>query len=96
MREKHGVPVAMFGGVPGRPMEYKGMAGNQVLEWSDLDTELKTAGLGADPRKPPDLLVDGNFRINWRTAWSYVDKNKPIGSCMLCEVSDDCVLMHDR
>jgi len=22
-----------------------GMAGNQVLEWADLDTEIKTAGL---------------------------------------------------
>jgi hypothetical protein len=24
---------------------FAGMAGNQVLEWSDLDTEIKTAGL---------------------------------------------------
>ena len=23
----------------------EGLAGNQVLEWSDLDTEIKTAGL---------------------------------------------------
>jgi len=24
---------------------FAGMAGNQVLEWADLDTEIKTAGL---------------------------------------------------
>ncbi|KAK7050013.1 hypothetical protein VNI00_005444 [Paramarasmius palmivorus] len=32
-----------------------GMAGNQVLEWADLDSEIKTAGLKDDPLAPPDL-----------------------------------------
>ncbi|PFH53432.1 hypothetical protein AMATHDRAFT_1097 [Amanita thiersii Skay4041] len=32
-----------------------GMAGNQVLEWFDLDTEIKTAGVKSDPLAPPDL-----------------------------------------
>jgi hypothetical protein len=31
------------------------MAGNQVLEWFDLDSEIKTAGLKNDPLAPPDL-----------------------------------------
>ena len=26
-------------------LQYKGMAGNQVLEWVDLDDEIKTAGV---------------------------------------------------
>ena len=43
MFERHATKIAIFGGKPGLPMEYKGMAGNQVLEWSDLDTEIKTA-----------------------------------------------------
>ena len=45
MFERHATKVAIFGGKPGLPMEYKGMAGNQVLEWTDLDTEIKTAGV---------------------------------------------------
>lgn len=69
---------AVFGGKPGENVEFKGMAGNQVLEWVDLDSEIKTANLGNDPLAPPDLLVSGNFRVNWRTAWSFFDENKPI------------------
>ena len=69
MFERHQTKIAVFGGNPSRPIEYKGtspstilrgewvltfafagMAGNAVLEWSDLDTEIKTAGL-KDVRK---------------------------------------------
>ncbi|TFK75632.1 hypothetical protein BDN72DRAFT_448111 [Pluteus cervinus] len=78
MHERHNTKVAMFGGKPGQKMEYKGMAGNQVLEWVDLDNEIKTAGVKDDPLAPPDLLVSGNFRHNWRTAYSYLDKSLPI------------------
>ncbi|RDB23935.1 Peptidase S41 family protein ustP [Hypsizygus marmoreus] len=78
MNEKHKTKIAVFGGKPGTQMEFKGMAGNQVLEWADLDTEIKTAGVKNDPLAPPDLLVSGNFRHNWRTAWSFFDENKPI------------------
>jgi hypothetical protein len=45
MVERHGVTTAVFGGKPGEQVEYKGMAGNQVLEWADLDSEIKTAQL---------------------------------------------------
>jgi hypothetical protein len=45
MKERHDTAIAAFGGKPGEAIEYKGMAGNQVLEWVDLDTEIKTAGL---------------------------------------------------
>ncbi|GLB39840.1 hypothetical protein LshimejAT787_0703500 [Lyophyllum shimeji] len=78
MNERHGTKIAVFGGKPGEQMEFKGMAGNQVLEWADLDTEIKTAGVKSDPLAPPDLLVSGNFRHNWRTAWSFFDENRPI------------------
>ncbi|KAF5384319.1 hypothetical protein D9615_003317 [Tricholomella constricta] len=80
MNERHNTKIAVFGGKPGEKMEFKGMAGNQVLEWADLDTEIKTAGLKSDPLAPPDLLVSGNFRHNWRTAWSFFDENRPIGN----------------
>lgn len=44
MVERHATKVAVFGGPRGgAPMEYKGMAGNQVLDWPDLDSEVKTA-----------------------------------------------------
>ncbi|KAI0075954.1 hypothetical protein K474DRAFT_1317140 [Panus rudis PR-1116 ss-1] len=78
MFERHRTKIAIFGGKPNERMEFKGMAGNQVLEWSDLDTEIKTAGVKSDPLAPPDLLVDGNMRVNWRTAWSFLDENVPI------------------
>lgn len=78
LHEKHGVRMAVFGSKPGQPAEYKGMAGNQVLEWADLDTEIKSVQLNNDKSAPPDLIVGGNFRVNWRTAWSYLDESKPI------------------
>ena len=44
MVERHGVKTAVWGGKPGDSnIEYKGMAGNQVLEWADIDSEIKTA-----------------------------------------------------
>ncbi|TFK31947.1 hypothetical protein BDQ12DRAFT_671469 [Crucibulum laeve] len=64
MYEKHNTTIAVFGGKPGESMEFKGMSGNQVLEWTDLDSEIKTAGLKEDPLAPPDLLVNGNFRAD--------------------------------
>ncbi|TDL16110.1 hypothetical protein BD410DRAFT_844665 [Rickenella mellea] len=78
MNERHGTKFAVFGGKPGENVEFKGMAGNQVLEWADIDTEIKTANLKNDPLAPPDLLVNANFRHNWRTAWSYFDETRPI------------------
>ncbi|KAF9474386.1 hypothetical protein BDN70DRAFT_884883 [Pholiota conissans] len=78
MFERHRTKIAVFGGKPGEVMEYKGMAGNQVLEWADLDTEIKSVGLQNDPLAPPELLVNSNFRHNWRTAWSFFDEARPI------------------
>ncbi|KAI0686326.1 hypothetical protein BC835DRAFT_1408615 [Cytidiella melzeri] len=62
MFERHQTKIAVFGGKPGEQVQYKGMAGNQVLEWTDLDTEIKTAGLKNDSLAPPDLLVNSNMR----------------------------------
>ena len=45
MFERHNTKVAIFGGKPGEQLQYKGMAGNQVLEWVDLDDEIKTANV---------------------------------------------------
>jgi len=79
MVERHPeVKTVIFGGKPGERMEYKGMAGNQVLEWADLDTEIITTGLQNDPLAPPQLLVGGNFRVNWRAAWSFRNLEVPI------------------
>ncbi|KAJ2923433.1 hypothetical protein H1R20_g13665, partial [Candolleomyces eurysporus] len=55
MSEQHKVKVAVFGGKPNSEMEYRAMAGNQVLEWPDLDTEIKTTNLKKDPLAGPDL-----------------------------------------
>ena len=55
MYERLNVKVATFGGRPGQQIEFKGTAGNQVLTWPMLDSEIKTAGLKDDPLAPPDL-----------------------------------------
>ncbi|KAL1747769.1 hypothetical protein HDZ31DRAFT_60946 [Schizophyllum fasciatum] len=96
MFEHYNTKIAAFGGGTGH-LEYKGMAGNQVLEWADLASEIKTADLENDPLAPPDLLISGNMRqvtgnfflslafdkrpisrVNWRTAWSWLEKDEPI------------------
>ncbi|KAI9438208.1 hypothetical protein H4582DRAFT_2111656 [Lactarius indigo] len=78
MFERHQTKIAVFGGNPLQSIQYKGMAGNQVLEWADLDTEIKTAGLKNDPLAPPDLLVNGDMRHNWRSAYSFLNEKLPI------------------
>ncbi|KAI0037089.1 hypothetical protein K488DRAFT_39889 [Vararia minispora EC-137] len=79
MYERHNTTIAVFGGKPGLDMEYKGMAGYQVLVWTDLDSEIKTAGLKGDPLAPPDLHVGYSYmRHNWRTAYSWLDEKTPI------------------
>ncbi|KAH9834923.1 uncharacterized protein C8Q71DRAFT_132075 [Rhodofomes roseus] len=78
MYERHNTTIAIFGGKPGETMQFKGMAGEQVLEWYDIDSEIKTAGLQDDPLAPPDLLVNADFRHNWRTAYSWEDEEIPI------------------
>jgi hypothetical protein len=62
MYEKHGTKMAVFGGKVNESIEYKGMAGNQVLEWADIDSEIKTANLADDPLAPNDLYV---FLLVW-------------------------------
>ncbi|CAE6473945.1 unnamed protein product [Rhizoctonia solani] len=76
--EKLGIKIATFGGNPGAAMNFNGMAGNQVMEWADLDSEVKTAGLKNDPLAPPDLLVNANYRVNWRYAYSWENKSEPL------------------
>ncbi|CAE6396376.1 unnamed protein product [Rhizoctonia solani] len=76
--EKLGIKIATFGGNPGEAMNFNGMAGNQVMEWADLDSEIKTAGLKNDPLAPPDLLVNANYRVNWRYAYSWQNKSQPL------------------
>ncbi|KAH9927956.1 uncharacterized protein BXZ73DRAFT_78411 [Epithele typhae] len=78
MNERHNTKIAIFGGKPGLQMQFKGMAGNQVLEWFDIDSEVKTANLKDDPLAPPDLLINANFRHNWRIAYSFLDESTPI------------------
>lgn len=72
MFERHRIKIATFGGKPGETMEYKGMAGNQVLEFADLKTEIKTAQLNDVSAgcsfHPSDgrLTSTGSVRILWR------------------------------
>lgn len=78
MYEHYQTKIVVFGGNQSRPIEFKGMAGMQVLEWVDFDSQIKTSGLKNDPQAPPDLLVNGNMRHNWRTAYSFINESVPI------------------
>ncbi|KAJ7856576.1 hypothetical protein B0H13DRAFT_2237799 [Mycena leptocephala] len=80
MNEREQTKIAVFGGKPFENVEFKGMAGNQVLEWFDIDSEIKTANRepSLDPLAPADLLVSGDFRHNWRIAWSFFNEKEPI------------------
>ncbi|KAL7414430.1 hypothetical protein BDY24DRAFT_385182 [Mrakia frigida] len=79
MSELHNTRMYIYGGSPSvETIQYKGMAGNQVLDWADLDTEIISAGLTDDPLRPPQLIVNGNARHNWRIAYSWINKNNPI------------------
>lgn len=44
MNERRDSKIAVFGEKLGEIMEFKSMAGNQVLEWADLDTEISLLG----------------------------------------------------
>ncbi|KAJ9127060.1 hypothetical protein QFC24_001293 [Naganishia onofrii] len=68
MHELHGVKIVNFGAAKGA---YSGMAGAEVLEWDALDSEFKTANLKDSPLAGPDLVVNANFRNNWRASYSY-------------------------
>ncbi|KAJ9106881.1 hypothetical protein QFC19_003011 [Naganishia cerealis] len=68
MQELHGVKIVNFGAAKGA---YSGMAGAEVLEWDALDSEFKTANLKDSPLAGPDLVVNANFRNNWRASYSY-------------------------
>ncbi|KAH9169340.1 hypothetical protein EDB89DRAFT_1908637 [Lactarius sanguifluus] len=78
MFERHQTKIAVFGGNTSQSTQFKGVAGNQVLQWVDLDTEIKTAGLKNDPLAPPDLLVNGDMSHNWRSAYSSFNESVPI------------------
>ncbi|KAI9431511.1 hypothetical protein H4582DRAFT_1822465 [Lactarius indigo] len=78
MYERHQTKIVVFGGDQSQPIEFKGMAGMQVLEWANFNSEIKTADLKNDPLAPPDLLVNGNMRLNWRTAYSFLNESFPI------------------
>ncbi|KAH9854597.1 hypothetical protein C2E23DRAFT_817149 [Lenzites betulinus] len=78
MRERHNTTIVVFGGNPDMHMEYKGMAGDQVADWFDLDSEVRTANLKDDPLAPPDLLVSANMRHNFRMGYSFLDPTTPI------------------
>ncbi|KAJ9122476.1 hypothetical protein QFC22_001903 [Naganishia vaughanmartiniae] len=68
MQELHGVKIVNFGAAKGA---HSGMIGGEVVEWRGLDSEFKTANLKTHPLAGPELLVNANFRINWRATYSY-------------------------
>ncbi|KAJ9106882.1 hypothetical protein QFC19_003012 [Naganishia cerealis] len=69
MQQLHGVKMINFGVAK---QAYSGMAGAEVLDWSALDSEFKTANLKDHPLAgPKTLLVNGKFRVNWRASYSY-------------------------
>lgn len=73
MSERLNTKIIFMGANPTTTtLNYKGLAGNQVLEWPDLDSEQLTAGIApGSALSIPRPLMDVNMRVNWRTAYSY-------------------------
>ena len=57
MYERLNTTVAVFGGNPNVPMQFKGMAGYQVLTWVEFRNEVKTANLQNVRASVPSLAV---------------------------------------
>jgi hypothetical protein len=55
MVKEERVKVVSIGGKKGTAQEYAGTIGGQSLDFSDIDTEIKSAGLKSDEWAPPDL-----------------------------------------
>lgn len=63
MFERHQTKIAVFGGKPGENVQFKGMAGNQVLEWPDLDAMIKSVGL-------KDVSASWGWGGEYRPIWT--------------------------
>ncbi|KAI9463969.1 hypothetical protein BJY52DRAFT_1401034 [Lactarius psammicola] len=77
MFEQHQTKIAVFGGNPSQPIQYKGMS-RYYWESGCSRWVSQTAGLKDDPLAPPDLLVSGHMFHNWRSAYSFLNEKLPI------------------
>ncbi|KAH8827563.1 hypothetical protein DL96DRAFT_1599472 [Flagelloscypha sp. PMI_526] len=77
MVKEERVKVVSIGGKKGTAQEYAGTIGGQSLDFSDIDTEIKSAGLKSDEWAPPDFITNSYQGITWRLAQGVNNKNEP-------------------
>ncbi|KAJ8073817.1 hypothetical protein PM082_012095 [Marasmius tenuissimus] len=77
MAKLENVKVVSIGGKLGVPQQYAGTVGGQSLDFSAIDSDIKTAGLKNDPLAPPDFIINSYQGITWRLAQGAINKDEP-------------------
>ncbi|KAF9529420.1 hypothetical protein CPB83DRAFT_852655 [Crepidotus variabilis] len=77
MAKSHGVRTVVAGGQNNIRQEYTGMIGAQVINFKDIDTEVKSAKLKNHTLAPPDFLSRSAMSVTWRLGYGVNNPNEP-------------------
>ncbi|KAK7047451.1 hypothetical protein VNI00_006682 [Paramarasmius palmivorus] len=77
MAKLQGAKTVVFGGKKDVRQQYCGVVGGQSLDFSFINSEIKTTHLKDDPAAPPELLVNGVQGITWRLGFGLDNKETP-------------------
>ncbi|KAH8827598.1 hypothetical protein DL96DRAFT_1103752 [Flagelloscypha sp. PMI_526] len=71
------VKVVSIGGKKGIAQEYAGTVGGQSLDFSGIDSQIKSTGLKNDEWAPPDFITNSYQGITWRLAQGVDNNGQP-------------------
>ncbi|KAH8102308.1 hypothetical protein BXZ70DRAFT_68187 [Cristinia sonorae] len=77
LAKREGAKTVVVGGKKGIQQQYAGIVGGQVLDYFEIDIEVKSTGLKNHKLAPPDFLVNGFQSISWRLASGAVNEKEP-------------------
>jgi hypothetical protein len=77
MAKEEGAKMVVVGGRSSIPQAYSGTVGGQSVLFSDIDSDVKTAGLKNDSLAPPDFITNSLQSITWRLSFGVWDKSQP-------------------
>lgn len=76
MAKKEGVRTAVVGGHNSTTQQYAGTIGGQSVDFTRIDSEVKSTHLKNHPLAPPDFLGNYFQGITWRLALSTDNPNE--------------------
>jgi hypothetical protein len=77
MAKEEGAKMVVVGGRSSVPQSYCGTVGGQSVLFTDIDSDIKTAGLKNDSLVPPDFITNSLLSITRRLAFGVWNKNEP-------------------